>query len=106
MTPERSCKISLHDREKIVIFTENREISMNFEVSITCIIVRYLEWKGDDFRVFLSTLMLIFEPLGLKYTQKSTLFAKLVPLVLTIFGAKKVVFLTFCKLFWNCSEVD
>ena len=61
-------KIYIQDSEKIAIFHENRKISMNSEVFPTSIIVRYLEWKGNHFKVGLSTLMPIFELLCPKYT--------------------------------------
>ena len=66
--PRGACKVVLHHSEKTSIFPENREISINFDVPVTCIIIRCLEWKGHDFKVSLSTLMPNFELLGPKYT--------------------------------------
>ena len=66
-------------------------------------VVRCLAWRGNDFKIGLSTFETIFEVLGPKYTQKSTFFAKVGTRVLTILGGKKVVFWTFGKLFKSCS---
>ena len=57
---------------------------------------RCLGWRGNDFKIGLSTFEAIFEVLGPKYTQKSTTkIGKIDIRDLTIFGAKKVVFGTF-----------
>ena len=61
--------------------------------------------RGNDFKIGLSTFKAIFEVLGPKYTQKSTFFAKVDTRILTILGAKKVVFWTLSKLFESCSGV-
>ena len=52
--------------------------SQFFHVSRT---VRCLEWKGNDFKIGLSTFDLIVKFLGQKYIQKSTLLTKLVPVM-------------------------
>ena len=44
-------------------------------------VVKCLAWRGNDFKIGLSTFEAIFEVLGPKYTQKSTLLPKLVPLI-------------------------
>ena len=44
-------------------------------------VVRCLAWTGNDFKIGLSTFEAIFEVLGPKYNQKSTLLPKLVPVI-------------------------
>ena len=44
-------------------------------------VVRCLAWRGNDFKIGLSTFEAIFGLLGPKYTQKSTLLPKLVPVI-------------------------
>ena len=46
--------------KKMFFFPEKRKNSKNFEVSMTCIVVRCLDWKGDNFKVGLSTLVPIY----------------------------------------------
>ena len=44
-------------------------------------VVRCLAYRGNDFKTGLSTFEPIFELLGPKYNQKSTLLPKLVPVI-------------------------
>ena len=63
---------------------------------------------GVIFGLKMPTFSCIFSSKGRYMTSKIKFWVKIWPserVILTILGSKKVIFWTFWKLFWSCSEV-